>query len=80
MMPDSQYCGVRTGLFSMRVPDHVSKEERDEYVNKQPQQMTVMSAFEKTMLEVSGLEWGRPCPDLFKDAWYIHPGLSESIQ
>ncbi len=79
MIPDSHYCGVHTGLSSVRVPDHVSKEGRDEYINKQLQQMPVTSAFEKTMLKVSCLEWGCPCPDLFNNVWYIHPGLPESI-
>ena len=72
--------GINIGMFSVRVPAKVTSEDEVEYVNQQIKQMSALSAYNQTMQQIRGMRWGRPRPDLFGDAWYIHPGLPESIQ
>ena len=72
--------GINIGMFSVRVPAKVTSEDEVEYVNQQIKQMSALSAYNQTMQRIRGMRWGRPRPDLFGDAWYIHPGFPESIQ
>ena len=71
---------IHTGMFSVCVPDEVSRDDEADYVNEQIQQMSALSMYNQTMQQMRGMRWGRPRPEPFIDAWYIHPGLPESIQ
>ena len=71
---------IHTGMFSVRVPDEVSRDDEADYVNEQIQQMSALSMYNQTMQQMRGMRWGRPRPEPFIDVWYIHPGLPESIQ